>query len=553
MLPTTFHNPILKGFYPDPSVCRVGDRYYMVTSSFYYFPGLPVFESRDLVHWRQIGNAIERPEQLDFRNCDISEGLWAATIRYHDGKFYIVNTLDVNGRTNRYNFIVTAEDPAGPWSEATIIQGADGIDPSLYFDEEGRVWFCSNHIPDQLAFPSHKQIILRELDPDTFQFTGPEYVVFDAVTDHSLFMEAPHIYRIDGWYYLITAEGGTQTNHCVNMYRSRHLTGSYEPCPHNPIVTNRGVKMVNGTGIAVTGHGDLVQTQLGEWYMVVLGIRPYEKRIEDYERFQPRMWIRTPDRNKSAQFNLGRETFLVPIAWEEDGWPVIDNENGLVNASERRPQLPWHREAYQSRVDNFEMEKLDLCWLMQRPPEKPFHSLTARPGFLRLRMLPGLAEEKATSAAILRRQQHNDFQVAAAMEFTPRAEGEEAGILVTQNERFSFLLVKERKAGRNCIACYQIINGQRHLLAAENAPEGRMYLFVEGQTGQYSFYYGAQEREMKALMLNADGSYLSTLVADGYVGVLLGMYASNGRVKEADRQADSHADFDWFRYEAIEE
>lgn len=145
-----FHNPIIKGGYPDPSLCRAGDTYYMVTSSFYYFPGLPVFRSRDLVHWEQIGNAISRPKQLDYKNCESSEGLWAATIRYHNGRFYIAGMLDVQGRTHRYNFILTAEDPAGPWSDAVIIEEADGIDPSLYFDENGRIWFCGNTVPSDL-------------------------------------------------------------------------------------------------------------------------------------------------------------------------------------------------------------------------------------------------------------------------------------------------------------------------------------------------------------------------------------------------------------------
>lgn len=549
----SFHNPILKGFYPDPSICRVDNKYYLVTSSFYYFPGLPVFESQDLVHWKQIANAISRPEQLDYRCCDTSEGLWAPTIRHYNNTFYIVDTLDVNGRTDRYNFIITAEDPAGPWSNATIIQGADGIDPSLYFDEEGRIWFCSNHIPDTIQYPSHKQIILSQLDPTTFQLIGPKYVIFDGLTDHSLFMEAPHIYRKDGWYYLITAEGGTQTNHCVKIYRSKNLTDSYEPCPHNPIVTNRGISIVNETGVSVVGHGDLIETQNREWYMVLLGIRPYEKHIDNYECFQPRTWIRTPDRNHRAQFNLGRETFLLPISWDADGWPIVDNQNGLVNLLERRPNLPWHRESFQSRVDNFEEPTLDFSWCMQRPSKIPFYTLTERTGFLRLYPLPALAEDKESSSTLLRRQQHNDFHVATAMEFSPREDGEESGLLITQNEHFSFVLIKERRNGENWITCGQIINGKRQILASERVPDGRLYLFIEGKTGTYSFFYGLSERRMKPLVLNADGSILSTLVADGYVGVMMGPYVSNGRVELSKKSNSVPADFDWFRYEAIEE
>ena len=547
----TFQNPILPGFYPDPSICAANGKYYIVTSSFYYFPGLPVFESEDLVHWRQIGHAINRPDQLDYCDCDNSEGLWAATIRYHDGRFYIVNTLDVNGREHRYNYVITAENPAGPWSDAVIVEGADGIDPSLYFDDQGRVWMCYNHIPEKTAFCTHKQIILRELDPSTWQFTGPEYIIWDAVRDYSLYMEAPHVYKIGEWYYLMTAEGGTQTNHCVRFYRSKSLTEGYEPCPRNPVVSNRNLRMVNALGVSVTGHGDLVQTSAGEWYMVLLGIRPYEHYIDDYDQFLPRMWIRKPDRNQSAQYNMGRETFLLPIAWDGDGWPIVDNDNGYINLRERRPDLPWHRDAWQSRVDNFETSELDLQWVMQRPPKKEFWSLTEHSGYLRLYALPVLAEEKASSAAILRRQQHNDFQAAMAMEFDPQNDGEEAGLLLTQNERFSYLLVKERFDDDIRLACWQIINGKRILVASKKVPEGRIYLYVEGRPGAYSFFWGMTEREMKPLALNVDGTFLSTLVADGYVGVLMGMYISNARAERQD--PDCHADFDWFRYEMVEE
>lgn len=543
-----FHNPIIKGGYPDPSICRVGDTYYMVASSFAYFPALPIFKSRDLVHWEQIGNAISRPEQIDFRNCDSSEGLWAATIRYHNGTFYIIDTLDVQGRTYRYNFIITAKDPAGEWSDAVIIEGAEGIDPSLYFDDEGRMWYCSNMMPEQPKYPEQKMIYMYELDTETFQFKGERHILFDGNTEHNLYMEGPHIYHVDGMYYLLTACGGTQTNHCVHMARSKELLGPYEPCPRNPIVTNRNLRLINELGVAVTGHGDMVKTQNGEWYMVLLGIRPYEHEIQDYDQFLPRMWIRDPDRNKNAQFNLGREIFMIPIAWDYDGWPLVDNHNGMVNLTERKPDLPEHRVPLHSRVDNFEEDTLDMIWCMRRPAKEPFYSLTERKGFLRLYLKPVRAESQKTPAMLVRRQQHYHFHAAVSMEFEPQKEGEEAGMILTQNERYAFLLVKQLRNGRKEAAVYRIVNGKRALVRAEEIPEGRLYLFVEGGVGKYHFYYGLSERSMLPLALEEDGTILSTVVADGYVGSYLGMYASCGQ-----EQTGNAADYDWFRYEIIEE
>ena len=485
---------------------------------------------------------------MAYTDLGSSEGLWAATIRYHEGRFYIVNTLDVQGRTYRYNFVLTTKDPEGEWSDAVIIQGADGIDPSLYFDENGRMWYCGNMIPEDLKYPSHKMIYLCELDRQTFQFIGKRHIIYDGNVDHSLFMEAPHIYRIDGLYYLMTACGGTQTNHCVNICRSRSLLGPYEPCPRNPVVTNRNLKLINGLGVSVTGHGDLVQTQEGEWYMALLGIRPYEREIEDYERYQPRKWIRTPDRNKNAQFNLGREVFLVPIAWDYDGWPLVDNHNGMVNLEERRPELPYFRPPHHSGVDNFEEKVLDMIWCMRRPVQNPFYSLTVRPGYLRMELSHVRLEDMDTPAMLVRRQQHYNFQAALAMEFEPLRDGEEAGLVLTQNERFSFLLVKEMKKGRVMLNCYRLVNGVRELLRSVETGPGRLYLTVEGTEGSYDFYYGMRERQKTALALGEDGSILSTLVADGFVGTYLGMYASAGH-----KASHNHADFDWFRYEIIEE
>ncbi|HJD37221.1 MAG TPA: family 43 glycosylhydrolase, partial [Candidatus Blautia ornithocaccae] len=181
MLKQTFHNPLLSGFYPDPSICRVGEDYYMVTSSFVYYPGLPIFHSRDLIHWEQIGHGIHRPEQLDYKNCETSEGLWAPSIRYHQGTFYIINTFVSEGReAQRDNYVITAKDPAGPWSDPVVVEGADGIDSSLFFDDNGSLWYVGNFISQECLYEGHHGIYLNELDPETFQFKGPRYIIWDG-------------------------------------------------------------------------------------------------------------------------------------------------------------------------------------------------------------------------------------------------------------------------------------------------------------------------------------------------------------------------------------
>ena len=404
------------------------------------------------------------------------------------------------------------------------------------------MWYCSNEIPEKLLYPEQKIIYACELDRETFQIKGERHIIFDSIVDRSFYTEAPHLYEIGGMYYLMTACGGTQTNHGVNIYRSENLLGPYEPCPRNPVVTNRNVRLNNALGVAVVGHGDLVQTQAGEWYMVLLGIRPYQHEGKDYHVGRPRKWIRTPDRNRDAQFNLGREVFLVPVAWDYDGWPLADNENGMVNLTERRPDLPVYRPPFQSRVDNFEADKLAMVWCMRRPIEQVFYSLTKRPGYLRLYLKKVRAEDPGAAAMLVRRQQHNDFQAAAAMEFMPQSEGEEAGLIVTQNECFSYLLVKEQREGSVWVSVYQVAGGVRRQMASVPAKPGRIYFYLEGG---YSFYYGYQERSLQPLALAQDGSLLSTVVADGFIGSYLGMYGFG--------EEENYADFDWFRYEAIEE
>jgi alpha-N-arabinofuranosidase len=221
----TYQNPILPGFYPDPSICRVGEDYYLVTSTFEYFPGLPIFHSRDLVNWQQIGHVLDRPSQLPLDGLKASRGLYAPTIRHHNGTFYVINTLVLDHDTGR-NFIVTATDPAGDWSEPYWLEDAPGIDPSLFFAEDGRCYYTGNRIPpDGEQFTGHREIWLQEVDLSIMQLVGERISLWDGALKGAVHPEAPHLYHKDGFYYLLIAEGGTAHDHAVTIARSERLPG----------------------------------------------------------------------------------------------------------------------------------------------------------------------------------------------------------------------------------------------------------------------------------------------------------------------------------------
>lgn len=279
-----YHNPILAGFYPDPSITRAGDYYYLVTSSFAWFPGVPIFRSRDLVNWTQIGHVLDRPSQLGIDTAGVSRGIFAPTIRHNDGTFYMITTLvDTGG-----NFVVTATDPAGPWSEPTFL-GFDGIDPEIFFDDDGRVYVLNNGPPVETPrYEGHRAIWIQEFDPKARAMVGSRKVLINGGVDirtKPVWIEAPHVFKVDAWYYLIAAEGGTADQHSEVVFRSRAVSGPYTPYAGNPILTQRHLDPARPDPITSTGHADFVETPNGEWWAVFLGIRPYR------EDFHPAMWL----------------------------------------------------------------------------------------------------------------------------------------------------------------------------------------------------------------------------------------------------------------------
>jgi xylan 1,4-beta-xylosidase len=516
----TFSNPILSGFYPDPSICRVGEDYYLVTSTFEYFPGLPIFHSRDLVHWRQIGHVLDRPSQLPLDGIRPSGGLYAPTIRYHNGVFYVINTL-VDGATKSGNFIVTATDPAGPWSEPYWLDNAPGADPSLFFDEDGRVWYTGNWMARKSQFEGHTEVWLQELDLATMQLAGEPQVIWDGAVRRAVWAEASHIYKIDGRYYLLAAEGGTAHHHAVCVARSDTITGPYEGNRGNPILTHRHLGL--DYPIVGTGHADLVDTPSGEWWMILLAMRPYG----------------------GYYYNLGRETFLAPVTWEED-WPIVSRGTGRVEFTYPLPDLPQHDWPAAPARDEFDQPTLAPQWFFLRTPRDDFWSLSDRSGWLKLRLRPERLAERVNPSFVGRRQQHIHFSAQTLMEFTPHTENECAGLALMQNDQFHFCFVVTR-TDRPVIRLIKREAGVEEILAERPIDPGRYYLKIEAHEQAYNFYAASEPDQWQTVAEKVDGRILSTPVAGGFVGAVIALYASSN-----GQPGMNHADYDWFEYVGLE-
>ncbi|MGB6354130.1 MAG: glycoside hydrolase family 43 protein, partial [Steroidobacteraceae bacterium] len=298
--PGGYRNPILAGFYPDPSITRAGKRFYLVNSTFTYFPGIPIFESTDLVHWRQLGNVIDRPSEMQFAGLSVSRGIFAPSIRFHSGVFYVIGTAaDAGG-----NFFSIAKHPAGPWSDPIWLPQLDGIDPSFFFDDDGRAYVLNNGPPPgKPQYEGHRAIWIQQFDLKARALIGPRRVLIDGGVDFSqmpVWIEGPHLYKRRGWYYLMCAEGGTGMQHSEVVLRGHSPWGPFIAYSGNPILTQRDLDDERSDPIAAAGHADLVQTPGGRWWATFLGVRPYGK----------------------VHYNVGRETFLLPVDWKH-GWPVI--------------------------------------------------------------------------------------------------------------------------------------------------------------------------------------------------------------------------------------
>lgn len=509
-----FLNPIVSGYAPDPSIVRVNEDYYLVTSSFVHFPGLPIYHSRDLVTWQQIGSAIDRPSQVDFSNMKVSAGLMAPAISYHDGLFYIVCT-------NRKNFVITAKDPAGPWSDPVNFD-FDGIDPSLFWDQDGKAYIVNNGAPKgPTLYPGHRAIWLQQFDPATRTMIGPRHEIINggaSLSTKPFWTEAPHLIRKDSYYYLIAAQGGTGDQHSEVVFRSRDIAGPYENYPGGPILTQRDLPAQRPHPVGTAGHADFVQTQDGQWWSVFLATRNYGPDL----------------------YNIGRETFLLPVTWK-DGWPVILEQGKPVPFVLDRPALPaapppaHPLNGDYSYTDDFKAPKLGLGWMSVRIPAEPRYTLDH--GSLVLKANPeGVGDSRHVPSFIGRKQAHAIATVSTTLRYTAERDGDRAGLVAMQSDDAYLFLGLQRTGGKQTITLSARKSAQdphqgRVLASVPLDKAGApLYLKLSIDGGTLNAAYAVQRDAWKSLAADVDARFLSTKQAGGFVGTVIGLYNESAPV-----------------------
>ncbi|MDM8306562.1 glycoside hydrolase family 43 protein [Phocaeicola salanitronis] len=485
-----YQNPVIQGFHPDPSVCRVGEDYYLVNSSFEYFPGVPLFHSRDLVHWEQIGHVLDRESQLKLVGGNMWGGIYAPTIRYNNGIYYMITT----NNSDRGNFLVYTDDPRGEWSEPVWLS-QKGIDPSLYF-EDGHCYMVSN--PDNAIW-------LCEIDPKSGKQLTESRCIWAGTGGR--YPEGPHIYKREGWYYLLISEGGTEYGHKVTIARSRDIAGPYESNPANPILTHINMNAQDNP-IQGVGHADMVQAHDGSWWLVCLGFR-----------------------TQGGQHHLlGRETFLAPVEWNAAGWPVVNNDGTIdldMSQVKTLPRVPLSN----TPDEDFNNSKLRVEWNWQGVPVWENYSLTERKGFLRIKGSEKQLDDSGSPSFVGRRQQDIDFQVTTA--FHAQGKGN-AGLTVYMCPFAHYdLFISD-----NQLKLRYRLGELCHESTVRKVPDDFVYVRVKGNAEFYTFFYSIDGTHYKeAGRMNT--RFLSSETNGGFTGIYLGLFA----------EGDAQAYFDFFNYE----
>lgn len=528
---TAARNPVLPGFHPDPSICRVGDEFFVVTSTFEYFPGLPVHRSRDLVEWELIGHVVHREEQLDLSTVASSGGLFAPTIRHHDGRFFVACTL-VGGEGRQGSFVVTATDPTGPWSDPAWIEDAPGIDPSLLFDEDGRAWWCGTRLADPGDWPEQTEVWVRELDLATMALIGEEHVVWHGAVEGAVWAEGPHLYRLDGEVLLLASEGGTERHHAVSAARGVGPTGPFTGSKANPLLTHR--HLGGSVGVANVGHADLVDDGRGGWWATVLATRrlPLDGTYADVA---------------IADALQGRETWLVPVTFE-DGWPVFAPGEGRLRDE---VDVPWADGPAGSPavgpaplVDDFDGPALHPELLTVRTAVgTPRAQLGERPGHLRLHAVSGSLGELSPHAFAGFRLEQPSATLEAVVEVPDAAQpGLLAGLALRHSERRHLTLgVRARGDGR-VVELVLHEDGEDRVLGGTDVPAGRVGLVLEidGFAAVARLEHDGQCLDVGS----ADLAPLSPSTGGGFTGLVGGVFAVGAPGTDERGAAAAWADFD---------
>lgn len=518
-------NPILRGFNPDPSILRVGDDYYIATSTFEWFPGVQIHHSKDLSNWRLVARPLNRLSQLDLKGNPASGGVWAPCLSYSEGLYYLVYTDVKTFKTyakDTHNYLVTTDDILGDWSEPVYLNSY-GFDPSLFHDDDGRHWLVSMITDHRQGKNPFGGIILQEYSIQEKRLVGPIYNIFKGTELGCT--EGPHLYKRGGYYYLITAEGGTGLGHAVTMARSRSITGPYEVDPENPILTSRNDPTLP---LQKAGHADLVETQDHEWYLVHLCSRPIPTR---------------------GRCPLGRETAIQKMYWTEDGWLRLEHGGNQPLSQVPCPSLPEVPFAPEPVRDDFDSQKLNIHFQTLRIPlGEDSLSLTARPGYLRLYGRESLSS-KHHQSLVARRQQAFIYTATTCLEFEPDNYKQMAGLVcLYDHENFYYLRVSyDDEIGGKSLGIWSCDNNVFSYPLERDLPIKdwkRCYLRVKVVYDRLQFYYSNDEKQWQPIGPVLDASRLSDeYCREGkFTGAFVGLCCQDltGQGK--------YADFDFFEY-----
>jgi xylan 1,4-beta-xylosidase len=497
-------NPVIPGFHPDPSWCRVDEDYWLVTSSFEWFPGVPIFHSRDLVHWRLVGNVLDRPKQLPLAGIGHSGGIWAPTLRWHQGRFYLITTVVGGGG----NLLVTATDPAGPWSDPLWID-ANGYDPSLFFDDNGSCFYTKAGSD----VDGNHGIVQCRIEVATGRLLEPFRRIWTGSGGFGV--EGPHLYHIGEWYFLLCAEGATHVGHMVTIARSRSPFGPFVSHANNPILSHRNDL---GRTILATGHGDMLQAHDGSWWMVCLGIRSHGSLC-------------------MAMHLLGRETCLTPVTWTDDQWPLVNGGQGVPETvTSPLADRPWDESATR---DDFDHPVLAPYWTFLRNPQPSAYSLSERPGHLRLRGMTPSLETTLSPAMVVRRQEHRDCRIRVKFSCILTAIGDEVGLTVFLNgahhQDFGvvlradgrYLQLRRRADDLDLVSAEMPIDDGTVLLEAWCNPWAIGYFMAPSDRD-------SQREPTWQRLAKASTKTLTTEFGGGFTGLMLGVYALGSALVDID-------------------